>query len=198
MIVHAVDFAECRAHLAYPGDEAARQRGKSYVAFLQSDPLFPEGEEEVAASVGINDRLHSQFGFMHLERGRRANRIATRHCNKVANHADVGIQRLRRRTSRAAKAHLGGGDAFHRGRRRRLSGHGRGRSSWRLTPLSLQGSHLPFESDQTVFQIANLLFECSRISSRRRAASLLRKPHGRNEQCKNTRRDQRFHAKLLY
>jgi hypothetical protein len=42
-----------------------------------------------------------------------------------------------------------------------------------LASLCLQHSHLPFESDQAIFQVTDFLFECGRILTARGSGSLL-------------------------
>ena len=71
MVMHRVDLAEGGAHLTHLRHEAAGQSRESDVAFLQVHAFLAKGNEEVAAGVGIDDRLESDLGLVHLEGGNR-------------------------------------------------------------------------------------------------------------------------------
>src|SRR6266851_45213 len=64
---------------------------------------------------------------------------------------------------------------------RGLTGGGCGRGSRRLARLCLQRSHLPFESDQAIFQVTDLLFERARIFTAKGSGSLLGARKSRGE-----------------
>ena len=83
-----------RAHLADLHQQAARQRRERDEALLDAH-LFAEGEEEVGARVGIDDRLKRRLGFVQLE-GRLAARWRSDGAEEVADHRDVGIEDLGR------------------------------------------------------------------------------------------------------
>ena len=70
MRVQRVDLADLLLHLADLRQQAAGQRlvnvrNPSSI----STPSGENGEEEVGARVGIDDRLEARFGFVQLERG---------------------------------------------------------------------------------------------------------------------------------
>ena len=61
VIVQSVHLAECRAHLADPGDESCRKSGEGNVTLFEIHALFTKGDEKVAARIGIDNRLQSNF-----------------------------------------------------------------------------------------------------------------------------------------
>src|SRR5437588_3134189 len=105
VIVQRIHFAKCGAHLSRLRYDATRKGGEGYESLLQIDALFAEREEEIAARVGINNRLHAQLRLMHLHYGSRNHTILAGRCDKVADHADVRIQGLGRGGSSSAQAH---------------------------------------------------------------------------------------------
>ena len=95
--MHHVDFAKRRTHLPHFGHDTGWQCGECNVAFFQVHARFTEGNEKVAARVGIDDGLKSDFGFMHLERRCRLHRITACLTDEISDHTDVWIQRFGRR-----------------------------------------------------------------------------------------------------
>ena len=105
VIMQCIHFSEGRTHLARLGYDASGEGSESNKSLFQIHALFAEGEEEIATRVGINNRLHAQLRLMHLHYGSRNHTILSGRCDKVADHADVRIQRLGRGGSSSAEAH---------------------------------------------------------------------------------------------
>src|SRR6267378_1448616 len=94
MIVNGVDLAEVRAHFADFQKKPGGERGERDIGLLDIYAGFAEGDESVGARVGIDDGLQADFGFVHFERGRRRNGVASDGADEVANQADVRIEKF--------------------------------------------------------------------------------------------------------
>src|SRR5215831_4525677 len=67
VIVEAVDFTECGAHLSGLHQETAWNRRKREVALLEIDALLAKRNKEVGTSVWIDNSLERNLRFMHLQ-----------------------------------------------------------------------------------------------------------------------------------
>ncbi|PYU31554.1 MAG: hypothetical protein DMG28_14865 [Acidobacteria bacterium] len=101
VIVDHVHLAEGRAHLAHSRHQPRRQRSKRQVALFHIYAAFAEGNEKVAAGVGIDDGLQAHLGFVQLKPGDWPHAVAPNGSQEVADHADIGIERLGRGTGSA-------------------------------------------------------------------------------------------------
>ena len=184
---------------------------KRDVALFQVDAFFAERDEEVAAGVGIDDRLKSDFGLVHLECGNGLQgdgvllRISAQGADEIADDADVGIERLG--SERPAPPRFGpcvvvakvaawvsGGAVsgccrWHFGLRSGLSGAGGScaglrRGRW-LRSRRFQHADLPLEGDHTIFQFAELLLHGSIIGARRWGGRSLLREHWDSQQAGN-------------
>src|SRR5690242_17755075 len=98
-----VHLAKGRSHLSALGNKARRQRCEGDEALFQVDSLLAKRDEEITPRIGIDDRLQSYFGFMHLEGWRGIDWVMTQARDEVSNHAHVRIQRFRSRTAGPAQ-----------------------------------------------------------------------------------------------
>ena len=64
--VEGVGLAEERAHAADLDEEAGGQRGEGREPLLDVDPVLAEGDEEVGARVGVDDRLEAELRLAQL------------------------------------------------------------------------------------------------------------------------------------
>ena len=94
--MHHIDLAKNRTHFPHSGHDAGRQCGECDVALFEVHARLTERNEKVATCVRIDDGLKSDLGFMHLERRSWLHRIAAGLADEISNHADVGVQGLRR------------------------------------------------------------------------------------------------------
>ena len=133
VIVHHVDLTKCGSHLADFRHESSRQCREGNVAFLEIDAFLAERHEEIPARVRIDDRLQADLRLMHLQRrerlqGRQRRSVGVAgSSNKIADHADVRVQRLGsgRRPAIIRQRTSGVHDLRLSLNRRRLGGHGR-------------------------------------------------------------------------
>src|SRR5215813_3256753 len=173
MVVQCIHLAEGRAHLACFGYEILGQRSEGDETFFQIHTFFTEGDEEVGASVRIDDGLQSNFRLMHLERGRGIDRVVSQSTDEIANHADVGIQGFGRSRTRATETYSFCLGSYRAGGALR-TGHLRlrccpRRRGWRLCSgwrpwrgrgrtLCFQLTELALEKNHAILQITNFLF----------------------------------------
>src|SRR5260370_8291410 len=170
VVVQRVHFAEGSAHFAAFSDESGRQGREGEKAFFGGNSGVREREKKVSSSGGMDNGLHSQLRFVHLERWRGINGIMPGAGDEVADHADIGVQSLRR---------CGAGSAQSRLRR---SGHNGWRSAWlrsrcgfglrcgrgrrdRLGSLRFHLPQLSFERNHTVFEVSDSLQQSRNILS---------------------------------
>src|SRR5436309_451841 len=121
VIVDGVDLAEFGAHLADFQKESGRERSKGDVTFLDIYAGFAKGDEGIGARVGIDDRLHADFGLVEFERARWRNRVPPGSADEIADKADVRIEELSVGSGAAISLrlrHLRGRHRLRRGCRR--------------------------------------------------------------------------------
>jgi hypothetical protein len=94
MIVQAIHLAESGPHLSGLYEEPAGNRRKREKAFFEIHAFLAEGEEEVGASIRIDNGLERHFRFMHLERRSRVHLIGPKGSQKVTDYRDIGIECL--------------------------------------------------------------------------------------------------------
>src|SRR6266545_1514350 len=140
--VERVDLAEGGAHPAGLDQKLRGERGERGETFLDVDAFRAEGDEEVGARVGVDDRLDSQLGFAELRGGEVLDGVVAADREEVADHRDGGVEVIRglRRPAGAARLGLRRGGGFGGwGFRRRWGSRLRGNRS---RCLRLTGLHL--------------------------------------------------------
>src|SRR2546421_13103025 len=92
MIVNGVDLSKVSTLLADFEQQARGKRRESDVSLFDVYPGLTERNERIGARIGIDDGLHTHFGFVHLQRRRRRNVVAASRANEIADQADVRIE----------------------------------------------------------------------------------------------------------
>src|SRR5215469_4303919 len=210
VIVHHVDLTKGGPHLADFGHESSRECSKCDVALFQVHALLTKRDEEIAASIRINDRLQPDLGLMHLHGGEGLLRcqwwygtVACR-TDKVADHTNVGIQRLSGRRGSAIVRQLspcirdlwlplnGRGRRRHNRSLRLSRRRGLGSSGLSFTRRlrgkclrALQRTDLSFKSNEPVLQVAHFLLQRSILGCEIRSIRLL-PPKGERTQRRNS------------
>src|SRR5216684_8108399 len=92
--MNGVDLPELRAHFANLQKKPGGKRGKGHIGFLDVYTGFAKGNERVGTRVGIDDGLQADFGFVHFERARGRNGVASCGADEVTNQADIRVEEL--------------------------------------------------------------------------------------------------------
>src|SRR5262245_27493272 len=95
MVVDGVHFSELGTHLADLQKHACRKRSECYVTFLYIYAFLTEGDENVGASIRIDNGLDPDFGLVEFDRTRGSDAVASRRADKVADQTDVRVEELR-------------------------------------------------------------------------------------------------------
>ena len=91
MIVNGVDLPKVSTLLTDLEQQSRGERREGDVSLFDVYARLAEREEGIGAGVRIDDGLQTYFRFVHLQRRRRRNVVASGRADEIADQADIWI-----------------------------------------------------------------------------------------------------------